>query len=105
MRLRIEIGGGLVEPGRTVFEAMDGLNRWIDARSRIVENPKIRGGMLAIRGTRVGVYEAAKFLAGEGMDVALEHYPIMSRGGFEAAAMYGRPILHRLALVVADLRT
>lgn len=90
MHIRVEMGEGTVNPGRAVFEAMVGLNRWIEARSRIVENPNIRGGMLTIRGTRVGVYEAAEFLAGEGMEAALEHYPSMNREGFEAAAMYAK---------------
>ena len=71
MHIRVEMGERLFNPGRAVFEAMVVLKRWIDARSRIVENPKIRGGMLTMRGTRVGVYEAAEILAGEGMEAAL----------------------------------
>ena len=97
-RLSFETGCILVVPGKQIFEAMTGLNRLIDARLRVVEDPDMRGGIPTIRGTRVGVYEAAGSLAGDGMDMALEDYPTLRREDLEAAAIYAKayPITARM---------
>ena len=77
--LRIATGCLIAAPGKSASEGMAGLNRLIHARSRVVEDPDIRGGIPTIRGTRVGVREAAGSLAGDGIDMALEDYPSLSR--------------------------
>lgn len=86
--LRFEAGCLLVFPGKQISEAMTGLNRLIDARPRVMEDPDMRGGIPTIRGTRVGVYEAAGSLAGDGMDIALEDCPALHREDLEYAAIY-----------------
>lgn len=97
-RLRFEAGCLLVFPGKQISEAMTGLNRLIDARPRVVEDPDMRGGIPTIRGTRVGVYEAAGSLAGYGMDIALEDCPALRREDLEYAAIYAKayPIAARM---------
>ena len=97
-RLSFETGCVLVVPGKQIFEAMTGLNKLIDARSRVVEDPDMRGGIPTIRGTRVCVYEAAGSLAGDGIDIALEDYPTLRREDLEAAAVYAKayPISARM---------
>lgn len=88
--LHIATGCLIAAPGKSASEGMAGLNRLIYARSRVVEDPDIRGGIPTIRGTRVGVREAAGSLAGDGIDMALEDYPSLSREDFEAWALYTR---------------
>ena len=58
-----------VDIGKPVRLAMIGLNKLIDARSRVVEDPNIRGGIPTIRGTRIGVYQIAGLRKNEDMEV------------------------------------
>ena len=88
--LRIATGCLIAALGKSASEGMAGLNRLIHARSRVVEDPDIRGGIPTIRGTRVGVREAAGSLASDGIDMALEDFPSLNREDFEAAALYAR---------------
>ena len=88
--LRFESGCITVALGGKVTEAMVGLNKWAEARERVVRDPDIRGGMPVLRGTRVGVYEAADALAGDGLDAALKYLPSLCRDDFEAAALFAR---------------
>ena len=92
--LRIATGCLIAAPGKSAREGMAGLNRLIHARSRVVEDPDIRGGIPTIRGTRVGVREAASSLAGDGIDMAIEDYPSLNREDFEAAALYAKAYLN-----------
>lgn len=86
--LRFECGCITIALGGIVTEAMLGLKRWAEARNRVVEIPDIRGGMPVLRGTRVGVYEAADALAGDGLDAALNCLPSLCREDLEAAAQF-----------------
>ena len=79
-----------VDLGKPVLQAMLGLNRLIDARSRVVEDPEIRGGIPTIRGTRIGVYQLAGLRENEDMETILEHYPWLSREDVDAAALYAK---------------
>lgn len=87
---RFETGCVLVAPGKPASEAMAGLNRLMEARSLVVENQDIRGGIPVIRGTRIGVYEAAGYLASNGMEIALEDYPALRQKDLEAAEIYAK---------------
>lgn len=69
---------------------MVGLNKWAEARERVVEDPGVRGGMPVLRGTRVGVYEAADALAGEGLAAALKCLSSLCRADLEAAALFAK---------------
>ena len=89
-RLRFSSEGVSINVGIQVSEAMDGLKKWIEAESRIVENPNMRGGIPTIRGTRVGVYEVAGYAENESMDEILRHYPTLTRKDLEAAAMFAK---------------
>jgi len=88
--LRLESGCIVVSLGTPIREAMAGLNRLADAETRVVEDPEIRGDIPVMRGTRIGVHEVADALAGDGMDVALEDFPALSREDVEAAALHAK---------------
>lgn len=62
----------------------------MEARSLFVEDQDIRGGIPVIRGTRIGVYEAAGYLASNGMEIALEDYPALRKEDLEAAEIYAK---------------
>ena len=79
-----------VDLGKPVRLAMIGLNKLIDARSRVVEDPDIRGGIPTIRGTRIGGYQIAGLRKNEDMDTILEHYPRLCREDVEAAVLYAK---------------
>ena len=89
-RLRFDSDGVSISVGVQVSEAMDGLGRWVEAKSLIVENPNMRGGIPTIRGTRVGVHEVAGYMEIESMDEILRHYPTLTRKDLEAAAMFAK---------------
>ena len=109
--LRFESGRVAVALGEPVSEAMAGLNKWLAAQRRVVRDPDIRGGIRTIRGTRIGVYEAAGALAADGMDAVLECFPTLGREDLEAAALYakvypmmGRPRKRPLSSIHPNLR-
>lgn len=89
-RLRFDSDGISISAGVQMSRAMDGLGRWVEAKSRIVENPNMRGGIPTIRGTRVGVREVAGYVGLECMDDILKHYPTLTRKDLEAAAMFAK---------------
>ena len=89
-RLRFYCGGISISVGVQVSRAVDGLSKWIEAQSRIVQNPNMRGGIPTIRGTRVGVHEVAGYVEIESMDEILRHYPTLTRKDLEAAAMFAK---------------
>lgn len=66
--------------------------RYLEARDRfIVVEPKIKGGVPTIRGTRIDVYSVAQRLdAGETIEQLSEDYPEVPSQAFEAAALYAR---------------
>ena len=82
---RIEIALGMY-----VREAMVGLNRLIDARDRVVEDPDMLGGIPTIRGKRISAYQIAGLRENEELDTVLEHYPSLSSEDVEAAALYAK---------------
>ena len=89
-RLRFDGGGISISVGVQVSRAVDGLSKWIEAQSRIVQNPNMRGGIPTIRGTRMGVHEVADYVGIESMDEILKHYPTLTRKDLEAAAMFAK---------------
>ena len=88
--LRFESGCLMISLGEAVSVAMAGLNKLSDALHRIVKDPKVRGGLPAMRGTRISVYEIADALASDGLEITLEDFPALSREDVEAAALYAR---------------
>ena len=98
--LRFESGCVMISLGEAVSVAMTGLNKLSDALHRIVKDSKVRGGLPVIRGTRISVYEIADALASDGLEIALEDFPALSREDVEAATLYatahprtGRPLI------------
>ena len=88
--LRFESGCIIISLGEPVSAAMEGLNQLSDALYRIVKEPKVRGGLPVVRGTRISVYEIADALLSDGLEIALEDFPVLSREDAEAAALYAR---------------
>ena len=88
--LRFAAGRVAFALGKHVREAMIGLNRLIDARNRVVEDPDMLGGIPTIRGKRISVYQIAGLRENEEIDTILEHYPSLSREDVEAAALYAK---------------
>ena len=88
--LRFESGCIIISLGEPVSVAMAGLNQLSDALYRIVKEPKVRGGLPVVRGTRISVYEIADALLSDGLEIALEDFPVLSREDAEAAALYAR---------------
>jgi uncharacterized protein (DUF433 family) len=86
--LRFESGCVTISLGEPVSAAMAGLNRLGDALRRIVEDPEIRGGLPVVRGTRISVYEIADAVSSDGIKIALEDFPALSREDVEAAMLY-----------------
>lgn len=62
------------------------------ARRKVVEDPNIRGGIPTIRGTRIGVYEAANRFRNDGADRCLKSFPTLALQDFEAAEIYARAV-------------
>lgn len=89
-RLRFESGCVMISLGEPVSAAMIGLNKLCDALRRIVEDPEVRGGLPVVRGTRISVYEIADALSSDGIEMALEDFPALSREDVEAAALYAK---------------
>lgn len=88
--LRFESGCIIICLGEPVSAAMAGLNQLSDALYRIVKEPKVRGGLPVVRGTRISVYEIADALLSDGLEIALEDFPVLSREDAEAAVLYAR---------------
>ena len=88
--LRFESGCIMISLGEPVSAAMAGLNKLSDALHRIVEDPKVRGGLPVVRGTRISIYEIADALSADGLEITLEDFPALSREDVEAAALYAR---------------
>ena len=88
--LRFESSCIIVSLGEPVSAAMAGLNQLSDALYRIVKEPEVRGGLPVVRGTRISVYEIADALLSDGLEIALEDFPVLSREDAEAAALYAR---------------
>ena len=88
--LRFESGCVMVSLGEPVSAAMAGLNELSDAFHRIVEDPKVRGGLPVVRGTRISVYEIADALSSDGLEITSEDFPALGREVIEAAALYAR---------------
>lgn len=88
--LRFESGCIIICLGEPVSAAMAGLNQLSDALYRIVKEPKVRGGLPVVRGTRISVYEIADALLSDGLEIALEDFPVLSCEDAEAAVLYAR---------------
>lgn len=88
--LYVRRGCVVVHLGEPVSAAMAGLNKWEDARRRVVSDPEIRGGLPVLRGTRIGVHEIADALHADGIEMVLEDFPSLCRWDVEAAALYAK---------------
>ena len=88
--LRFEDGDISVDVGKSVREGMAGLNKLTEARAWVSVDPDVRLGIPTVRGTRIGIYEAADYIAGDKMEVVLDHLPSLCREAVEAAALFNR---------------
>lgn len=86
--LKFESGCVVVALGPKMTEAMEGLNRWIEAKQRVIQDPDLRGGIPVIRGTRIGVYEVAQALDADGEALVLEDFPALSQEDLIAAKLF-----------------
>ena len=90
--LRFEDGDLVVDVGKSVRKGMAGLNKLTWARSWVSVDPDVRLGLPTVRGTRIGIYEAADYISGDEMDVVLDHLPSLCREAVEAAALFNRAL-------------
>lgn len=88
--LRFEDGDISVDVGKSVREGMAGLNKLTEARSWVIEDPDVRLGLPTVRGTRIGIYEAACYAAEDDLEAVLENFPSLSREALGAAALFKR---------------
>ena len=88
--LRFEDGDISVDVGKSVREGMAGLNKLTEARAWVSEDPDVRLGLPTVRGTRIGIYEAACYAAEDDLETVLEDFPSLSREALEAAAIFKR---------------
>ena len=88
--LRFEDGDLAVDVGKSVRKGMAGLNRLTWARSWVSEDPDVRLGLPTVRGTRIGIYEAACYAAEDDLEAVLEEFPSLSHEALKAAAVFKR---------------
>ena len=88
--LRFEDGYISVDVGKSVREGMVGLKKLTEVRAWVTEDPDVRLGLPTVRGTRIGIYEAACYAAEDDLEAVLEDFPSLSREALEAAAIFKR---------------
>ena len=81
-------GDVTVDLSRALREAAQGLEALRRAEAEVVQDPDLRGGLPVLRGTRIGVYEAAGPAREGGIEEALAAYPSLTRERVEAALLY-----------------
>jgi uncharacterized protein (DUF433 family) len=93
----VEEGSIRIDLTEAILTAAEGLRRLREAEEMVVEDPEIRGGIPTIRGTRIGVYEAAGVVVQDGIETALEVFPSLDREKLKAARLYAeaRPLTGR----------
>lgn len=62
----------------------------VSAEAAVVFNSDIRGGLPVMRGTRIGVYEAADLYKVEPIQYILENFPTLTREHLELASLYAK---------------
>ncbi|WP_417809906.1 DUF433 domain-containing protein [Thioclava sp.] len=60
------------------------------AEAAVIFNPEIRGGLPVMRGTRIGVYEAADLYKVEPIPYILENFPTLTEEHLEQASIYAK---------------
>jgi uncharacterized protein (DUF433 family) len=74
-----------------VAELHSRIERLEEARAAVVSNPKIKGGELVIRGTRIPVHLVGAMLdQGASVDEILDSYPTLDAEKVELARVYAR---------------
>ena len=81
-------GDVTVDLSRALRETARGLEALRRAKAEVVEDPDVRGGLPVLRGTRIGVHEAAGLARAGGLKEALAAYPSLTRERVEAALLY-----------------
>lgn len=61
-----------------------------NAEAAVIFNPDIRGGLPVMRGTRIGVYEAADLCKVEAVHFILENFPPLTEEHLELASLYAK---------------
>jgi uncharacterized protein (DUF433 family) len=82
-------GGGKLDLADVVDQVLDRLSELDRLKSRVEENPNIRGGEPVFRGTRIPVHMIADFL-GQGVprEELLEDYPALTDESLDVAGRY-----------------
>ena len=81
-------GDVTVDLSRALRETARGLEALRCAEAEVVDDPGVRGGLPVLRGTRIGVHEAAGLARSGGVEEALAAYPSLTRERVEAALLY-----------------
>ncbi len=83
-----EIGALRIDLPISISQAVSRMAALATAEAEVISDPRIRGGLPVIRGTRVGVYEIADLCKGEADDYILEQFPTLTRKLLEHAKLY-----------------
>ncbi|WP_211264785.1 DUF433 domain-containing protein [Litoreibacter arenae] len=83
-----EIGAMRIDLPLSISQAVYKMVALATAESKVVSDPRIRGGLPVVRGTRIGVYEIADLSKGEADDYILEQFPSLTRTLLEHAKLY-----------------
>ncbi len=78
----------ILNKGRALDGAATDLTEALD--DLVVSDPEIRGGMLVLRGTRIGVYEAADLARHDTRESILEGFPSLTDELIDAAVEFVR---------------
>ena len=81
-------GDVTVDLSRALRETAQGLEALRRAEAEVITDPDVRGGLPVLRGTRIGVHEAAGLARSGGVEEALVAYPSLTRERVEAALLY-----------------
>jgi len=83
-----EIGAMRIDLPLSISQAVYKMAALATAESKVVSDPRIRGGLPVVRGTRIGVYEVADLCKAETDDYILEQFPSLTRTCLEHAKLY-----------------
>ena len=81
-------GDVTVDLSRALRETARELEALRRAEAEVMEDPDIRGGLPVLRGTRIGVHEAAGLVRSGGVKEALAAYPSLTHERVEAVLLY-----------------
>jgi len=83
-----EIGAMRIDLPLSISQAVYKMVALATAESKVVSDPRIRGGLPVVRGTRIGVYEIADLCRAETDEDILEQFPSLTGTLLEHAKLY-----------------